>query len=75
MDDQEIVRLASNLGVGKRLPSAVYLHRSLLTNLPDELEGVIRRISGALKLVETDWNVVKIHQDWPRISFLLMKLK
>lgn len=70
MIEEEVLQLVCGLQIGKRLPSAVYLHRSLLSEAPKPLSELIFRISNALKLSESDWNIVKVHQDWPRISYL-----
>lgn len=70
MTESEVLELTKSLKIGKRLPSAVYLHRSLIAELPEELGALVSRIATALKLSDSEWNVVKIHQDWPRISYL-----
>ena len=70
MTEEEVLQLASNLRVGKRLPSAVYLHRTLVPETPNPLSELIFRVSKALELGDSDWNIVKVHQDWPRISYL-----
>lgn len=70
MDEHDLTRLATELDIGKQLPSAVYLHRSLVKEAPKALADLVFRISDALNLDELSWNVVKIHRDWPRLSFL-----
>ncbi len=56
-----------SLKVGKRLPDAVYLHRSAITSVPEELLDLIAQIAPN----ELDeWNVIKFFRRDFRVSLL-----
>lgn len=56
--------------VGKRLPTAVYLHRDALADLPAALATLATRISAALSLTPDDFDIVKFATQDFRLSFL-----
>ena len=62
--------MVSELAIGKRLPTAQYLHKSLLTELPLVLSSFVESISHALKL-DDQWNLIKLHRNEFKISYLL----
>ena len=70
MDETSYVRQVAELVVGKKLPGAVYLHRSLIKELPPALVELTNGIDRALKLAEGSWNVLKFHSDQFKLSFL-----
>jgi DNA phosphorothioation-associated putative methyltransferase len=60
---------ASDSHVGKRLPTAIYVHRSALPDLPPVLrvyEGCARWLVGDVE----DANVIKLATDKPKVSYL-----
>ena len=68
-DMARVSKSASGSAVGKRTPSAIYVHESTLDGLPPLLRlyegcarGYIGRVEGA--------NVIKLHTDEPRVSYL-----
>ena len=68
-DMVRVSKAASRSAVGKRTPSAIYVHESALDSLPPLLRlyegcarGYIGRVEGA--------NVIKLHTDEPRVSYL-----
>ena len=68
-DMARVSKAASGSAVGKRTPSAIYVHESALDSLPPLLRlyegcarGYIGRVEGA--------NVIKLHTDEPRVSYL-----
>ena len=68
--DMKLVKAACRTStVGKRLPTALYVHLSALTHLPTILrtyEGCARSYVGAVDGA----NLIKIHFDEPKISYL-----
>jgi DNA phosphorothioation-associated putative methyltransferase len=69
VNSKEYKALLDGLGVGKKLPNTIYLHKSAVQYTPDDLKNVITNVSRALK-IESSWNVVKLHQDDFKISYL-----
>ena len=68
-DMQRIRRAAQRSEVGKRMPSAIYVHESALDALPPLLrlyEGCARRYIGRVE----DANLIKLHTDEPMVSYL-----
>ena len=68
-DMARVSKAASGSAIGKRTPSAIYIHESALESLPPLLRlyegcarGYIGRVEGA--------NVIKLHTDEPRVSYL-----
>ena len=68
-DMQQIRRAAHRSEVGKRTPSAIYVHESALDALPPLLrlyEGCARRYVGRVD----EANLIKLHMDEPIVSYL-----
>ena len=68
-DMQRVLRAAHRSGVGKRTPSAIYVHESAIDSLPPLLrlyEGCARRYIGRVE----NANVFKLHTAEPMISYL-----
>ena len=59
----------TELTIGKRLPGAVYVHRSAVSHLPSLLRDELTRAAVAARLIDS-WNVVKFHTKRFAISFL-----
>lgn len=60
MNSELFLKLVAELNVGKKLPDAVYLHDSTLSELPDKLHKVILAVGSALKIPREQWNLVKL---------------
>ena len=68
-DMQRVLRAAQRSPVGKRTPSAIYVHESALDALPPLLrlyEGCARRYIGRVDGA----NLIKLHTDEPMVSYL-----
>lgn len=68
-DMQRVRRAAQRSTVGKRTPSAIYVHESALDALPPLLklyEGCARRYIGRIE----EANIVKLHTQEPMVSYL-----
>ena len=69
MNSEQYQTFVAGLSAGKRLPTAQYLHRSLLGELPIALSRFIESISRGLKLDE-QWNLLKLHRTEFKVSYL-----
>ena len=68
-DMARVSKAANGSGVGKRTPSAIYIHVSTLDSLPPLLrlyEGCARGYIGRVERA----NIIKLHTDEPRVSYL-----
>ncbi len=70
MDFREFQAQARKVRLGKRLPDAVYLHRSAIDGLSAELLGQVAKAAEAHKDSVDSWNVLKISTKNHRITFL-----
>ena len=70
LDFQQFKALVKQVKIGKHLPEAIYLHESTLDLLPQALQSVIVNVSKALKIVNSEWNLVKIYKRDFKVSFL-----
>jgi len=70
MDFQKYTELVSEITIGKHLPEAVYLHRSAISELPKALESLIPRVSSALNIDPSSWNIIKLAKRDFKLSFL-----
>ena len=64
-----ILQAARRSHIGKRTPSAIYIHESALDSLPPLLrlyEGCARRFIGRVE----DSNIIKLHTNEPMVSYL-----
>ncbi|WP_415892552.1 DNA phosphorothioation-associated putative methyltransferase [Neptuniibacter sp. PT8_73] len=69
MDSVRFQELVSELKTGKKLPDTIYLHRSALEFIGQELKDFTFLIASAGK-VDPEWNVVKFYRKSFRISYL-----
>lgn len=67
------MKLVSALGVGKRLPGAVYVHRAALKEESDVLFALINDAANEAGIGPRQWNVVKLSTRDQRISLLQYK--
>lgn len=58
------------LSVGKRLPDAVYLHKSALEQASVELHHLCMTVARALKIEDSAWDLVKLFRKEFKIAFL-----
>ena len=68
-DMQRVLKAAQRSPVGKRTPSAIYVHESALDALPPLLrlyEGCARRYIGRVE----EANLIKLHTEEPMVSYL-----
>ncbi len=61
--------LVHDLPFGKRLPGAVYIHSSLLAELPESLRLLVEKLMGKMALPE-EFNVIKFHRTQLKVSIL-----
>lgn len=60
----------SSITVGKQLPDSVYVHNSAVSEIPEELFLVLKKISTALKIPSTGWNILKLYKRDFKVAFL-----
>jgi DNA phosphorothioation-associated putative methyltransferase len=70
MNATQFKELVDSLTVGKRLPDAVYLHRDGLPGVPPLLAKFVKVVAQALKVPDSDWNIVKLGRKEFRLSLL-----
>ncbi len=62
--------LVNNIGFGKKLPDAIYLHDEYFELLSLELQNFINGLSKTLELSNNDWNLIKLFTKSFKVSFL-----
>lgn len=60
----------SQITVGKKLPTAIYLHESALDTIPKKLALHTIETIEALKLTKIKWNIIKYYKNDYKISLL-----
>ena len=60
----------NELKLGKKLPKAIYLHKSAIERLSSELRGLVLNQVKTLELHENDWDLMKFHRDSFRLTLL-----
>jgi len=70
MNANEFNQLIKKVKLGKLVGNARYLHRNAFDEIPTELTGFIQLIANALKIPEGDWNIIKLHTQQFRLSYL-----
>jgi len=71
MDFSQFKNLVQRMTYGKVLPSAIYFHKSVLDGIPKPLSLLISNISNALKIKESEWNLIKLYKNDFKLTFLL----
>ena len=66
----EYKQYVSQIIVGKKLPTAIYLHESALDTIPEALSLHIIETIENLKLVKTQWNIIKFYKNDHKVSLL-----
>jgi DNA phosphorothioation-associated putative methyltransferase len=70
MNAAQFNELVKQACAGKKLPDAIYLHRDAFCALPPLLAKFIGVVATALKVPESDWNIVKLFKNNFRLSLL-----
>lgn len=70
MNAEQFNELVKQVNVGKKLPDAIYLHKDAFGALPLVLAKFIHIVATALKVTESDWNIVKLFRTNFRLSLL-----
>jgi len=55
---------------GKQLPDSIYLHRSAISDIAEELEILFNKITTALNIHTVDWNILKLYKRDFKVAFL-----
>ena len=69
MNFTDYKKVVKELKVGKKLPSATYLHVEALTTAPKSLRAMLDTLKGKLQIT-VEYNVIKLGTEAFRISFL-----
>ncbi|EWH09391.1 hypothetical protein DS2_12684 [Catenovulum agarivorans DS-2] len=70
MDAEQFKQLVAQLKVGKKLPDAIYFHKDAFDEAPKPLCNFIKTVAKALKIEESQWNLVKVFKKDFRLSLL-----
>lgn len=70
MDAELFRKLVSDVSIGKKLPDAIYIHRSAIIYLPAKLKNLVFAVGKALKIDVESWDVVKISRSKFSLSLL-----
>jgi hypothetical protein len=70
MNAQLFKNLVKSITVGKKLPEATYFHKEAFSENPTELTQFIIIVAKALKIPDSDWNLVKVSRTEFRLSLL-----
>ena len=70
MDAVQFNQLIKAVKLGKLVGNARYLHTSAFHEIPPELKDFIILIANTLKISASDWNIIKLHTQQFRLSYL-----
>jgi len=70
MDFKQYKKLVSELTIGKKLPDAVYIHKSQVKSLPKVLTSLTVKAAEAFKIKGVSWNIVKFQKRDFKLSYL-----
>jgi hypothetical protein len=70
MNAEQFDTLVKELNIGKKLPDAVYIHKSAFDEIPKKLASIISGIGNALKISEESWDIVKLSRKHFALSLL-----
>lgn len=70
MDFIEYQRLVKKASFGKHLPEAIYVHKITLENLPSQLELLVINVEKALKIDESEWDILKLYKRDYKLTLL-----
>ena len=70
MTPEQYHQCVNELPVGKKLPKAVYLHKSALSAVSESLAAFARKQVVTIQLEESGWDVLKFHRDAFKLTLL-----
>ena len=70
MNAEQFNALIKTVKIGKLVGNARYLHISAFIEITPELNDFIHLIAKALKIPQDDWNIIKLHTQQYRLSYL-----
>lgn len=70
MNAEQFNQLVKQVSAGKKLPDAIYLHKDAFSALPPVVAKFIGVVATALKVPDSDWNIVKLFKTNFRLSLL-----
>jgi len=70
MDFEKFKQLVKQINFGKDLPTALYVHQSTLSLLPEELCLFIGKIAKALKIKNNKWTLLKLYKQDFKLTLL-----
>ncbi|WP_445767167.1 DNA phosphorothioation-associated putative methyltransferase [Rheinheimera sp.] len=70
MNAEQFTQLVKQVSAGKKLPDAIYLHKDAFSALPPLLAKFISVVATALKVSDSEWNIVKLFKTNFRLSLL-----
>jgi hypothetical protein len=70
MNAEQFKLFVKDLPIGKKLPDAIYIHKSAFTELPTKLTNVINAVGNALKVPAESWDIVKLSRKDFALSLL-----
>ena len=70
MDFIEFKKRVIHIPFGKKLPDAVYLHQSLMQDLPLDLNEYLLTIINKLEISSEQWNILKLSRTNLQCSLL-----
>jgi len=70
MNAEQFKALVKTISIGKKLPDAIYFHKEAFDKAPLSLTKFILIVAKALKIDDSDWNLVKVFKSDFRISLL-----
>ena len=63
-------KLVNSISIGKTLPDAVYIHRTSIETIPNELQALLKEISKTYKIPKAKWTIIKLNKRDYKLSFL-----
>ena len=70
MNAEQFKELVNSLDVGKKLPDSVYFHKDTFSDVPEALSKFIKTVAKALKIEDSNWNLIKVFRNDFRLSLL-----
>ncbi len=70
MNFVEFKKNVSQISVGKKLPTAIYIHESALDSIPPKLLSHVITVIEELALSKTEWNLLKLYKNDHKVSLL-----
>ncbi|TMN87087.1 hypothetical protein CWB72_16670 [Pseudoalteromonas phenolica] len=70
MNAEQFKALVKETKIGKRLPDAIYLHKTALVEAPSEIAKFIPIVANALKVDANEWDIVKLFKSDFKLSLL-----